>query len=90
VVHGESEVVEDAFEDVVGEEGAEVSDVGVVVDGGAAGVHGNVSGGYREEGGFGSGQGVVEFDLGRVCGGGGGVVCLGLVAVVVVSSGRRW
>jgi len=44
VCDGEAEVLQGAFEDVVGEEGSEVSHVGVVVDGGAAGVHGNLAG----------------------------------------------
>ena len=43
---GEAEAAEfeKAAEDVLEDEGAEVADVGVVVDGGAAGVHGDFAG----------------------------------------------
>jgi len=55
VRYGQSEVLEGAFEYVVGEEGAEVADVGVVVDCWAAGVHGDLAGDEGGEGFFGEG-----------------------------------
>lgn len=61
-------VLEGAFEYVVGEEGTEVTDVCVVVDGWSAGVHGDLVGGLGGEGLFGAGEGVVEFDFGACWG----------------------
>lgn len=54
------QVEQDAFQDVVGQKGAEVADVCAVVDGGAARVHGYLGRGDGTERVFGSGQGVVE------------------------------
>ena len=62
VVDGDALLAEEAAEDVDVEEGAEVADVAVVVDGGAAAVHAERG---RADGGEGldfSAEGVEEFD----------------------------
>ena len=66
VLDGDALLEEEAAEDVDVEEGAEVADVAVVVDGGAAAVHAECGLAYGGEGlGF-SAEGVEEFEVGHV------------------------
>src|SRR5712671_6112792 len=57
---------QEAAENVLENEGAVVADVGVVVDGGAAGVHGDFAGFLRDEGLGLVGERVVEVDFGSL------------------------
>ncbi len=66
VLDGDTSLEEDAAEDVDVEEGAEVADVAVVVDGGAAAVHAQSWIAYGSEGLDFSGEGVEEFEGGHV------------------------
>ena len=69
-IHHVSESVaaefEEAAEDVLENEGAVITDVGEVVDGGAAGVHGDFAGFLGDEGLGLVGESVVEMDFGRL------------------------
>ena len=60
---------EEAAEDVLEDEGAVIADVGEVVDGGAAGVHGDFAGFLGDEGLALVGERVVEMDFGHEGGG---------------------
>ncbi len=55
---------QEAAENVLEDEGAVVADMGVVVDGGAAGVHGDFAGFLRDEGLGLIGERIVEADFG--------------------------
>ena len=57
---------EEAAENILENEGAIVADMGEVVDGGAAGVHGDFAGFLRDEGLGLVGERVVEADFGRL------------------------
>src|SRR5882762_1312101 len=59
---------QEAAENVLEDEGAVVADVGVIVDGGAAGVHGDFAGFFGDEGLGLVGERVVEVDFGHGCG----------------------
>ena len=72
-IHHVSESVaaefEEAAEDVLEDEGAVIADVGEIVDGGAAGVHGDFARFLGDEGLGLVGERVVEVNFGHGCGG---------------------
>src|SRR5882757_7391287 len=57
---------QEAAEDVLKDEGAVITDVGEVVDGGAAGVHGDFAGFLGDEGLGLVGERIVEMNFGRL------------------------
>jgi hypothetical protein len=66
VMHFEAAELEEAAQDVLKNESAVVADVGVVVDGGAAGVHADFAGLLRNERLGLAAEGVVELNIGHV------------------------